>query len=249
MDIFLLRPLYALIVNTSNTTIKLAKHQSLALANPRTDEIIHIKKDERFMYLPPQVPVEFIHGMHYKPISDRPQQMERHEMVQHHEDERLNWNWQDKVTVAVKYEQPRPEFLKHLEERGIIWYGPLGRILTAKDRIELTYNNLRIVHSAPYGAGPKARQFVATAIDCTLQEDVIERVTTEWAIPILVAPKKDGSLQFCFDYRKLNAVTIIYFYMLPRMDKCIDLSGEATVFSRLDANLGYWWVDISEDNH
>jgi len=34
--------------------------------------------------------------------------------------------------------------------------------------------------------------------------------------------KKDGSLRFCVDYRKLNAITEKDCYLLPRMDDILD---------------------------
>lgn len=68
---------------------------------------------------------------------------------------------------------------------------------------------------------------------------VIDPVTTEWAAPIVFAPRKDDSLQFCVDYRKLDAVTIRDSYRHPRMDKCIERLREATVFDTLYDNLGY----------
>lgn len=37
---------------------------------------------------------------------------------------------------------------------------------------------------------------------------IIKAAQTEWAVPLIFTPKKDGSLQFCIDYRKLNGVTV-----------------------------------------
>ena len=50
------------------------------------------------------------------------------------------------------------------------------------------------------------------------------------------------------DYRKLNAVTVRDSYPLLRMDECIDSLGDATVFTKLDGNSGYWQVEIAEDD-
>lgn len=52
-----------------------------------------------------------------------------------------------------------------------------------------------------------------------LEADVIEPAISEWVAPIMFALKKDGSLQFCIDYRKLNAATIRDSYPIPRMDE------------------------------
>jgi Reverse transcriptase (RNA-dependent DNA polymerase) len=74
---------------------------------------------------------------------------------------------------------------------------------------------------------------------------VIEPATSEWASPVVLVPKPDGSMRFCIDYRRLNTVTVRYSYPLPRMDECIDSLGDARVFCTLDCNSGYWKIPVS----
>ena len=73
-----------------------------------------------------------------------------------------------------------------------------------------------------------------------LAAEVIEPAQSEWASPIVIAPKKDGTPRFCIDFGKLNEVTIRDSYPIPRMDDFIDSLGDSTVYSTLDANWGYW---------
>ena len=77
---------------------------------------------------------------------------------------------------------------------------------------------------------------------------VIEPATKEWASPVVFVPKSDGTLRFCVDYRKLNAMKIRDSYPIPRMDECIDYLGKATIFTTLDCMSGYWQVDIAEED-
>lgn len=79
-----------------------------------------------------------------------------------------------------------------------------------------------------------------------LKEGVIEPAMSEWASPVVFAPKKDEKLRFCVDYRKVNAMTVRDTYPLPRMDECIDSLGGATIFSTVDCNNGYWQTEIPE---
>lgn len=37
-------------------------------------------------------------------------------------------------------------------------------------------------------------------------------------------------------------------YLLPRMKNCIDFLGEATVFSMLDADAGYWQIPVAAED-
>ena len=73
-----------------------------------------------------------------------------------------------------------------------------------------------------------------------------ESTQSEWASPVLLAPKKDGAQRFCIDFRRLNKATIPYTYPLPRMDDYIDSLSWAKILTLLDGLLGYWKVAIAE---
>jgi transposase InsO family protein len=81
-----------------------------------------------------------------------------------------------------------------------------------------------------------------------LAEGVIEKSASEYASPVVLARKKDGSPRFCVDYRKLNAVTRRDPYPLPRMDEILDRLGKARVFSKIDVRNGYWHVLMAEED-
>ena len=59
-----------------------------------------------------------------------------------------------------------------------------------------------------------------------------------YGAPVLLAPKKDGSLRFCIDYRWLNKRTVRNRYPLPLLEEMLDHLGGAKVFSRIDLKLG-----------
>ena len=67
-------------------------------------------------------------------------------------------------------------------------------------------------------------------------------------IPIVLVRKKDSSLRFCFDYRKLNAVTRKDPYPLPRIDDTLDTLAGSRWVSTLDLLSGYWQVEIAQSD-
>jgi hypothetical protein len=67
-----------------------------------------------------------------------------------------------------------------------------------------------------------------------LQTGVIEPASSEWASPVVLVPKPNGSLRFSVDYRRFSPLKIRDSYPLPRMDECIDSLGDACVFTTMD---------------
>ena len=51
-----------------------------------------------------------------------------------------------------------------------------------------------------------------------LQLGVIRKSKSPWASAIILVCKKDGSLHFCIDLRKLNEKTIKDAYAFPRIE-------------------------------
>ena len=63
---------------------------------------------------------------------------------------------------------------------------------------------------------------------------------------MLFAPKKDGSLQPCIDYRKLNAITKKNWYPLLRIDELQDRLIGAKWFTAIDIRDAYYRIRMKE---
>jgi Reverse transcriptase (RNA-dependent DNA polymerase) len=81
-----------------------------------------------------------------------------------------------------------------------------------------------------------------------LKAAVIEPAHAEWASPVVLVLKPDGSMRFCIDYRRFIALKVKDSYPLQRMDECIDSLGDATIFYTLYCNSGYWQIPFHPDD-
>ena len=59
-----------------------------------------------------------------------------------------------------------------------------------------------------YQSSEKELQVLREYLEENLKKSFIQESQSPAGYPILFAPKKDGSLQLCVDYRKLNNITI-----------------------------------------
>jgi predicted aspartyl protease len=71
-----------------------------------------------------------------------------------------------------------------------------------------------------------------------------------YASPVLFVKKSNGSLRFCIDYRKLNAITRKDRYPLPLIDETLARISRAKIFTKLDIRQAFHRIRIdpsSED--
>jgi len=68
--------------------------------------------------------------------------------------------------------------------------------------------------------------------------------SSEYASPVIIVKKKDGSPQLCINYRKLNKVTVRDKYPLPVTEDQIDRLAKARIFSTIDLRNGFFHVDV-----
>ena len=117
-------------------------------------------------------------------------------------------NWKETINLShVEDISLRSRIIKMLEKHEGLWDGRLGEIKATVHQIALKPNT-RPMHQQLFRAWPKSREVLEQHIKQQLEVGVIEPATSEWAIPIVLTPKHDGTLRFCVDYRRLNAATI-----------------------------------------
>ena len=79
-------------------------------------------------------------------------------------------------------------------------------------RTDLTEHSIytgeaRPVCLPPYRIPHAYREAIQKEIKEMLKSGIIEPSHSEWSSPIVVVPKKDGSIRMCVDFRRLNSVS------------------------------------------
>ena len=69
-----------------------------------------------------------------------------------------------------------------------------------------------------------------------------------WCNAVMLVRKKDGSLRFCIDFRRLNARTKKDTYPLPRMQETMESMVGTRHFSCMDLKSGFWQVQLDEES-
>ena len=119
----------------------------------------------------------------------------------------------------------------------------LGRTNVLSHRIETTGNPVRqAVRRVPLPQRDEIKKMIAEM----QEKEIIAPSKSPWASPIILVPKKDGSLRFCVDYRKVNEITHKDAYPIPRIDDTLDTLAGSKCFSTLDLKSGYWQVEVDE---
>ena len=135
-----------------------------------------------------------------------------------------------------------------LNQPQATWMGQaLSVIKATAHRIDLNAG-ARPFRFAPRRARRTAREAETSEVKRQLEADVIEPTSSSWGFPVVVVPKKDGTLRFCVSYRLLRVVTNKNSFPLPRIDDCIESPGEATISSTLHCNASFWQVAIAPED-
>ena len=99
----------------------------------------------------------------------------------------------------------------------------------------------------PYRRIPPALiQEVREHLNEMIEAGAIRPSKSPFSSNVVIARKKDGSIRFCIDYRKLNQRTVKDAYAIPRVDDTLQLLAGAKYFSTLDLKSGYWQVEVKE---
>ena len=81
-----------------------------------------------------------------------------------------------------------------------------------------------------------------------LDVGVVRPSNSPWCNAVVLVRKKDGSIHFCIDFRRLNALTIKDSHPLPRICETLESLAGAAHYLTFDLNSGFWQVPMDEES-
>ena len=129
-----------------------------------------------------------------------------------------------------------------LEKRDV------GHTKAAKHKIVLKDPDTPPFKERFYRIPPPQLDEVRAHLKMMLDAGVIRPSNSPWCNAVVLVRKKDGSLRFCIDFRKLNSLTVKDSHPLPHICETLESLAGATHYLTFNMNSGFWQVPMDEES-
>ena len=123
-----------------------------------------------------------------------------------------------------------------------------GQTNLVEHRIDLNDENSQPIKIRHRRIPPSMIEEVREYLDELIAAKQIQPSKSPWSFPLVLVRKKDGSLRFVIDYRRLNILCKRDSFSLPRLDETMDALIGAQYFSKLDLKSGYYQIPMNESH-
>jgi hypothetical protein len=167
------------------------------------------------------------------------------------------WNrecpWSDNIDVpeTAKLNHGFPSSYAHNFRDIVREFASVFREQSATATVRVVTHTIRLNKDEPFRIRPyhlseDKKRALYECVNEMLAAGVIERSDSEYCSPVVLVKKKDGTVRFCTDYRRLNRLTKDEAAPLPRIQEVLRDFGTATVYSSLDLKSGYWQIPMDQ---
>ena len=129
----------------------------------------------------------------------------------------------------------------HLIQEQVLQYhdvfsleeGEYGKVDIVKHHVnmEVHFPINQLLRRIPYAHHAEMLKVVQSM----LENNIIQPSVSPWSSPVVLVKKKDGTLRFCIDYRRLNSITRKDVFPMPHIDNMLEQLKGKKVFTTLDA--------------
>eukprot|EP00741_Cyanophora_paradoxa_P004113 tig00000097_g3995.t1 len=149
---------------------------------------------------------------------------------------------EDRTQLQNLLTQRQHCFAQNINPRELLKYKHSIRLLPGVPAKHLP------LYTVPRRLSPPAEKAAKAEIEKLLRDGLIEPSQAGFGSPVVLAPKKDGTMRFCVDYRKLNSLTERDVFPLPRIEDQLERLQGASTFSTGDATSGFWQLELDEES-
>ena len=111
---------------------------------------------------------------------------------------------------------------------------------------DLQLTTAQPIRSKPYPVPHALRETINNEVQDMLSLGVIERSESPYASPVVMVRKKDGTIRFCVDFRRLNRVVLFDPEPMPNAEDLFAKLRKGKYLSKIDLTKGYWQIPMSE---
>ena len=157
---------------------------------------------------------------------------------------KLDWG---EIEALASHTEGSLDYL--IEKYNTLFTEGLGTIKTFQARLQVDpegppkFFKLR---TAPYAI----RGAVEDELDRLEREGILEKVThSEWAMPVVVVPKADGSVRLCGDFKvTINPLLKVDQYPLPKAEDLFTTLAGGQRFTKLNLSQAYLQLELHPDS-
>jgi len=117
---------------------------------------------------------------------------------------------------------------------------------TTEIELKITLQDEKPIFQRPRRLPISEKKIVENQVKEWIEQGIVEPCSSEYASPVVVVKKKDGTPRVCIDYRPLNRIIERDRYPLPLIEEQIDKLKDARIFSTLDLKNGFFHVEVEE---
>ena len=150
----------------------------------------------------------------------------------------------EKLTQHIQDSKQRQQLQHILWKYGKLYDLRQSSIIKATVRHAIETGTHLPVSTPPYRVSYRDEQIQREEIKKLLEQGIIEESTSPWSSPIVLVRKKDGSVRFCVDFRKLNNITAKDAFPIPRIDDIFDHLSQTEYYTTIDFKPGYFQVGL-----
>ena len=77
-------------------------------------------------------------------------------------------------------------------------------------------------NKAAYRCNPQEAAELEKQINELLSKGFVQESISACAVPVILVPKKDGTMRMCIDCRAINNITVKYRYSIPRLNDLLN---------------------------